>query len=226
MAHSHSIENSSQAGPPTVLAARACTWGQARLGYWYTRVVVSWRSGGISVLKKIVIALLVVMAGLAVVIASQPSTFRVSRSATIAAAPTKVFAQVNDFHHWQAWSPWLKLDPATKTTYEGAASGTGAVFKWSGNREVGEGSMTVVDSQPPSQIKITLAFVKPFASTADTVFEFAPAGSGTAVTWTMSGENDFISKGFCLFMGGMDKMIGPDFEKGLAQLKSVAEGTK
>jgi hypothetical protein len=177
-------------------------------------------------LKKILIALVVVVAALAVVIALQPSTFRISRSATIAAAPADVFAQVNDFHNWQAWSPWLKLDPAAKTAYEGAASGNGAVFKWWGNSDVGEGSMTVVDSQPPSRIGITLAFVKPFASTADTVFEFRPAERGTAVTWTMSGENNFISKGFCLFMGGMDKMIGPDFEKGLGQMKTLVEGKK
>ena len=177
-------------------------------------------------LKKILIALVVLLAALAAVIALQPPTFRVSRSTTIAAAPGEVFAQVNDFHNWQAWSPWLKLDPAVKTVYEGAASGTGAIFRWTGNSAVGEGSMALVDSQPPSQIRIKLAFVKPYASTADTLFEFAPAGAGTAVTWTMSGENDFISKGFCLFTGGMDKMIGPDFEKGLAQLKTVVEGKK
>jgi hypothetical protein len=178
------------------------------------------------VVKKILIALVVVVAGLAVVIALQPSTFRVSRSATMAAAPADVFAQVNDFHNWQAWSPWLALDPAAKTSFEGASSGRGAVFTWSGNSAVGEGSMTVVDSQPPSRITIKLAFVKPFASTADTVFDLAPAGPGTVVTWTMSGENNFIAKGFCLFMGGMDRMIGPDFEKGLAQMKTVVEGKK
>jgi hypothetical protein len=175
-------------------------------------------------LKKILIGLAVIMAALAVVIALQPSTFHVSRSTTIAAAPADVFARVNDFHSWQAWSPWLKLDPAAKTTYEGAASGTGAIFRWAGNSAVGEGSMALIDSQPPSRIAITLAFVKPFASTADTVFEFRPTADRTTVTWTMSGENDFLSKGFCLFTGGMDKMIGPDFEKGLAQLKTVVEG--
>lgn len=174
--------------------------------------------------KKILIAFLVVVAGLAVVIALQPSAFTVSRSATIAAAPASVFAQVNDFHNWEAWSPWAKLDPASKVAYEGTASGTGAVFKWSGNEQVGEGSMTIVDSAAAKQIKIRLAFVKPFASTANTIFDFAPAGSGTTVTWTMSGENsNFIAKAFCLFTGGPDKMIGPDFEKGLAQMKAVVE---
>jgi hypothetical protein len=178
-------------------------------------------------LKKILIAIVVIVAGLAVVIALQPSKFSISRSATIAAAPGAVFVQVNDFHNWEAWSPWAKLDPKSKVTFEGPASGKGAVFKWSGNAEVGEGSMTIVDSQPASQIKIKLAFVKPFESTADTRFDFAPAGAGTAVSWTMSGENNnFIAKAFCLIMGGPDKMIGPEFEKGLAQMKAAVEKKK
>jgi len=178
-------------------------------------------------LRKILIALVVVVAGLAVVIALQPSAFSISRSATIAAAPADVFPQVNDFHNWEAWSPWAKLDPKSKVAFEGAASGKGAVFKWSGNDDVGEGSMTILDSQTPKQIRIKLAFVRPFESTANTVFDFAPAGSGTTVTWTMSGENNnFIAKAFCLFMGGPDKMIGPEFEKGLAQMKAVVEKKK
>lgn len=174
--------------------------------------------------KKILIAFLIVVAGLAVVVALQPAAFSVSRSATMAAAPASVFAQINDFHNWEAWSPWAKLDPASKSAFEGAASGKGAVFKWSGNDQVGEGSMTIMDSDTAKQVRIRLAFVKPFASTANTVFDFAPAGSGTTVTWTMSGENsNFIAKAFCLLTGGPDKMIGPDFEKGLAQMKAVVE---
>ena len=98
------------------------------------------------------------------------------------------------------------------------------MFKWSGNNEVGEGSMTIVDSQPAKQVRIELMFVRPFASTADTVFDFASAGSGTIVSWTMSGKNDnFIAKAFCLVMGRPDRMIGPEFEKGLAQMKAVVE---
>src|SRR5262245_11479524 len=150
--------------------------------------------------------------------------FTVSRSATVAAAPAEVFTHVNDFHRWEAWSPWAKLDPKSKVSFEGADSGRGAVFKWSGNSEVGEGSMTIVDSQPPRQIRIELTFVRPYASTAHTVFDFAPAGSGTTVSWTMSGKNDnFIAKAFCLVMGGPNRMIGPDFEKGLAQMKAIVE---
>ena len=174
-------------------------------------------------LQKILIALVIVVLGLAVVITLQPATFRVTRTATIAAAPADVFALVNDFHNWDAWSPWAKLDPAMKTTYAGSTSGQGAVYSWVGNSDVGEGSMTITDSQPASRVKIKLEFIKPFASTADNLFEFAQAAAGTTVTWTMSGDNDFLSKAFSLFMGGMDKMIGPDFEKGLAQMKTAAE---
>ena len=174
-------------------------------------------------LVKILVGLAVVVAGLAVVIALQPSTYRVSRSAAVAAEPAVVFDQVNDFHNWNAWSPWAKLDPAIVETHEGPASGTGAVYRWTGDKKVGEGNMTILESRPASRVRIRLEFIKPFASVADTAFDFAPAGVGTTVTWTMSGENDFLSKAFCLFMGGMDKMIGPDFEKGLAQLKALSE---
>ena len=156
----------------------------------------------------------------------QPATFRVSRTATIAAAPADVFALVNDFHNWDAWSPWAKLDPAIKTTYAGSTSGQGAMYSWVGNSDVGEGSMTITDSQPASRVNIKLEFIKPFPSIADNLFEFAPAATGTTVTWTMSGDNNFLSKAFCLFMGGMDKMIGPDFEKGLAQMKAAAEAKR
>jgi hypothetical protein len=113
-----------------------------------------------------------------------------------------------------------------KTTYAGPTSGQGAVYSWVGNSDVGEGRMTITDSQPAGRIVITLEFVEPLASTADTLFEFMPAAAGTTVTWTMSGDNDFLSKAFSLFMGGMDKMTGPDFEMGLAQMKAVAEGKK
>jgi hypothetical protein len=176
------------------------------------------------VLRKMLIALVIVVAGLAAVIAFQPAEFSVKRSATMAAPPAEVFARVNNFRQWEAWSPWAKLDPKSKVTFEGPSSGKGAVFKWSGNDKVGEGSMTIVESQPARQVRIKLAFVRPYESTADTVFDFAPAGTDTTVTWTMSGRNDnFIAKAFCLVMGGPDRMVGPDFERGLAQMKTIVE---
>ena len=176
-------------------------------------------------LKKILAALAALLLVLVAVIGFQPARYRVARSITLAASPADVFAQVNDFHNWDAWSPWAKLDPKMKATYEGPPSGIGAVYRWTGDKKVGEGKMTIEESRPASHVRIRLEFIEPFASVADHAFDLAAAGSGTTttVTWTMTGENDFVSKAFCLFMGGMDKAVGPDFEKGLAQLKSLVE---
>lgn len=173
--------------------------------------------------RKILIILAGLIVGLLILISMQPAEYTVTRSATIAAPPDQVFALVNDFHKWDAWSPWAKLDPAMKTTYEGAAAGTGAIYSWAGNDKVGEGRMTITESQPSDRLAIKLEFLKPFASTSQTDFTFKGDGGGTNVTWTMNGQNNFMSKAFGLFMGGMDKMVGPDFEKGLAQMKAEAE---
>jgi hypothetical protein len=173
-------------------------------------------------LKKILIALAVIVIVLVVIVALQPSEFRVVRSATISAPVPVVFAQVNNFHNWNAWSPWAKLDPAMKQTYEGAPAGTGAVSTWAGNSQVGEGRMTITDSRPGELVRIKLEFMRPFRATNTAEFTFKPEGNQTAVTWSMAGEKNFMAKAFGLFMN-MDKMIGDDFEKGLANLKSVAE---
>lgn len=177
-----------------------------------------------AVLKKIIIALALLIVVFAAFVAMQPSDFRIARSATITAPPPEVFAQVNDFHNWEAWSPWAKLDPAAKNSFEGASAGTGAIFKWSGNNEVGEGSMTVTESRPSEFIRIKLDFVRPFEDTSTAEFTFKPEGDRTVVTWSMFGQRNFICKGVCLFMN-MDKMLGGEFEKGLAQMKSVVEAT-
>jgi uncharacterized protein YndB with AHSA1/START domain len=173
-------------------------------------------------LKKILLGLVAVLVVLAAVIAMQPADFAITRSTTIDAPPATVFGQVNDFHKWEAWSPWAKMDPEMKTTYEGPAAGTGAMYSWVGNSKVGEGKMTIVESRPDELVKIRLEFLKPFAATNDTEFAFKPDGTGTHVTWTMSGKNGFVSKAFSLCMD-MDKMVGGDFEKGLAQMKSASE---
>ena len=173
-------------------------------------------------IKKILLGLLIVIVLLAVFVAFQPSTYKVERSATINAPAPTVFAQVNDFHKWNDWSPWAKLDPAMKQTYEGASAGTGAVYTWAGNSEVGEGRMSIAESHPSDLIKIKLAFLKPFAANSDTTFTFQPEGNQTRVTWSMVGDKNFIAKAFHLVMN-IDKMVGADFEKGLAQLKTVSE---
>jgi uncharacterized protein YndB with AHSA1/START domain len=176
-------------------------------------------------IKKIVTVLavlFVIIAAFAVYVALQPAEFRIERTATIAAAPADVFDQVNDFHKWEAWSPWAKLDPQAKVTFEGAPAGQGAVFTWSGNDDVGEGRMTLAESRPNELVRIDVAFVKPFEGGNISEFAFKPDGEHTAVTWTMSGRNGFIGKAMCLFVD-MDKMLGGAMEKGLAQMKSVAE---
>lgn len=162
---------------------------------------------------------------LIVVIALQPGPFSITRSASIAAPPATVFAHVNDFHKWEAWSPWAKLDPAMKTTYDGPPSGKGAIYTWAGNSKVGEGRMTLTDSRPGERVGILLEFLKPMAAVNQTEFLFKDDAGKTTVTWNMSGTNNFLGKAFALFVN-MDKMVGTDFEKGLAQLKAVSEATK
>jgi hypothetical protein len=173
-------------------------------------------------LKKILIGIAALIAIFLIVVALQPSDYRVTRSATMAAAPGTVFDQVNDLQKWRAWSPWEKIDPDMERTYDGPSAGEGAKYAWAGNSDVGEGNMTITESRPSDLIRVKLEFLKPMSSTADTEFTFKPDGDQTAVTWTMSGKNNFLAKAFCLFMN-MDKMIGGQFEDGLANLKSVVE---
>src|SRR5258706_8883151 len=149
-------------------------------------------------LKKILGVLAVVMIVFLSLVAMQPADFRITRSATITAPADVVFAQVNDFHKWGAWSPWEKLDPAMKKTHEGASSGTGAIYSWSGNDKVGEGRMMLTESHPSDLIRIKLEFLKPFKATNATEFTFKAEGNQTAVTWTMTGQKNFLSKAFCL----------------------------
>lgn len=176
----------------------------------------------IRMIRKILIGLAVLILGLVVVVAFQPADFRVTRSAEIDAPPAVVFGQVNDFHKWEAWSPWAKMDPAAKNTFAGPPAGEGASFSWAGNHEVGEGMMTITESRPPELVKLRLEFKKPFEGTSDTEFLFQPEGEGTRVTWTMSGTNNFLGKAIGLLMN-CDKMIGPQFEQGLANMKQIAE---
>ena len=168
------------------------------------------------------VTLAVIVLGFVGVVAMRPSEYRVARTATIAAPAPAVFAQVNDFHKWEAWNPWAKLDPAMKQAYEGAPAGIGAIYTWAGNSEVGEGRMTLTESRPSDLVRIRLEFLKPFATTSTAEFSFKPEGDHTAVTWSMTGKVNFMAKVVHLFMD-MDRMIGGNFEKGLAQLKSVVE---
>lgn len=182
----------------------------------------AFESTAILMIKKIALLLAAMIAALVVVVAMQPSEFRITRTATVSAPAAAVFAQVNDFHNWETWSPWAKLDPAMKQTFAGAPAGTGAIYTWAGNAQVGEGRMTVTESRPNELIKIKLEFLKPFASVATADFTFNTESNQTSVTWSMEGRNNFFAKAIGLFLN-MDKMVGGQFETGLAQMKAAAE---
>lgn len=173
-------------------------------------------------LKKILLSLAAIVAVILVLGAFQADTYSVERSLTIAAPPAELFAQVNDLRKAQVWSPWVKLDPAAKYTFEGPAAGVGAVNAWAGNSEVGEGRQTIIESRPNELVRLKLEFFKPMEGLATTEFRFKPEGSRTTVTWSMSGPKNYVSKVVCMFMS-MDKMIGGQFEKGLADLKTLVE---
>jgi hypothetical protein len=173
-------------------------------------------------LTYILSGLAAIVVVLVAVIAMRPSDFRVTRAATMSATPAEVFTQVNNFHNWEAWSPWIKIDPDAKTSYKGPTTGEGAYFSWNGNSEVGEGSMKIVESRPNDLIRIKLDFVRPFAGSNDVQFTFNPAGDHTNVTWSIAGKNNFMSKAVGLFLD-CEKLTGDMFEQGLASMKSIVE---
>ncbi len=166
-----------------------------------------------------VVALVVLVAFYA---AFQPDTFSVERAIIISAPPAKIFDLVDNFHDWAQWSPWEKMDPAMKKTFEGPESGEGAVYHWEGNDKVGEGTMTIVESKKNDHIKIKLEFLKPFKATNTATFSFQASDKQTLVTWGMTGKNNFMSKVMQLFTT-MDKMVGNDFQNGLEGLKVLTQ---
>lgn len=170
----------------------------------------------IAVMLAIVIAVVLILA------AAKPDTFSVQRGATMKARPEKVFSLINDFHQWGKWSPWENRDPAMIRSFSGAESGRGAVYAWEGNKNVGSGRMEILDASTPSKIMIKLDFLKPFEAHNTAEFTMLPQGDATSVNWVMHGPAPFLSKMMQVFMN-MDKMIGKDFEAGLANLKGLAE---
>jgi len=175
------------------------------------------------VLVKILIGVVVVLVILAVVVATRPAAFHIERSTTIAAPAEVVFERVNDFRAWGDWSPWEKMHPQMARPFGGPPGGEGSTYAWRGNSKVGEGRMTIERSERPGRIVIKLEFLKPFAATNTATFTFSPApGGGTAVNWAMDGRNNFMAKAFHMVMD-VDKMVGADFERGLAAMKTVAE---
>lgn len=173
-------------------------------------------------LKLILAALILLVATLLLYAATLPDTFRVQRTSSINAPPDKVFALINDLHTWASWSPWEKKDPMMKKTYSGPSQGNGAALDWDGNKDVGTGRMEVLDSIPSSKIRIKLDFFKPFEAHNTAEFTLMPRSGSTEVTWAMYGPQPFMMKVIGLVMN-MDKMVGTDFEEGLATLKTLAE---
>jgi uncharacterized protein YndB with AHSA1/START domain len=173
----------------------------------------------LAIIGGVLVALVLILVVLA---ARKPDAFRVQRATTIQAPPEKVFPLVNDFRAWESWSPWDKIDPNLKRTYAGPASGTGTVYEWRGNKKVGQGRMEIKEAVAPNRVAIQLDFLKPFEAHHRAEFTMTPRGGGTTVTWDMHGRQPFLLKVMTLFMS-MDKMVGKDFEKGLANLKALAE---
>ncbi len=172
--------------------------------------------------KIITMLAVVLIVGILIFASTRPDTFSVLRAASIKAAPEKIFPLINELNRWSAWSPYEKKDPAMKRSFSGAVSGRGAVYVWEGNKDVGQGSMEIMDASPPSRVTIKLDFIKPFEAHNIVEFALQPQGDATDVTWSMHGPMPFISKLIGLFVD-MDKMIGKDFEAGLASLKAIAE---
>ncbi|NHZ62977.1 SRPBCC family protein [Massilia genomosp. 1] len=173
-------------------------------------------------IRRIALVLVLLIIGILGTAAMQPDTFSVTRSVAIKAPPEKILGLVGDFHQWQGWSPWERLDPGMQRVHSGAPSGKGARYAWTGNDDVGAGKMEITELTPPSRVVIKLDFIKPFEVSNVTEFTLAPKDGQTQVSWTMSGPMPFISKIMSVFMS-MDRIIGRDFEKGLANLKAAAE---
>jgi hypothetical protein len=171
----------------------------------------------------ILIVAVLLVAVVLVLAATKPSTFRVERSTVVDAAPDLLFPLIDDFHRWPEWSPYEKLDPTMKRTLSGAASGQGAVYEWSGNNKAGAGRMEIIESSPPAKVAIKLDFIKPFEAHNAAEFTMRPQGGATLLTWQMHGPASFKSKLMQVFVN-LDKLIGKDFETGLANLKARVEG--
>lgn len=150
------------------------------------------------------------------------SSYTISRSTHIAAAPQQIFEQVADFHKWTAWSPWEGLDPDMERTYSGAQAGVGAEYAWLGNRKAGAGRMEILEADSPTHVLIDLVFEKPFKSHSVTEFNIDGSGAGSQVTWKMTGPKTVVTRVMGIFKS-MDSLIGPDFEKGLENLKATLE---
>ena len=170
--------------------------------------------------KKILVGLIILIAGFGILVAMQPNEFSVSRSAIVDASANDVFEHVNNLKKWNVWSPWAKLDPNSKFRFIGPEDGEDAMMHWAGNKEVGEGRMKIIESRPGKVVRLKLDFIKPMEGTSISIFSFTPKGEKTTVTWTMSGMHSYVQKAICLVFNGK-KMLGGQFEQGLSNLNDV-----
>jgi len=172
--------------------------------------------------KRLLLSGIVILILFAIFVAFQPTRFRIERSVAISGTALSVFAHVNDFRKWESWLHWTRLDPDARIRVEGAPSGEGAVLLWSGNEAIGAGRMEIVESRLGSSIRIATTFSRPSAGKSTTVFVFKPQDGETLVTWSVEGENNFLAKAVCVFVG-IDTVLGPDLEQGLERLRVAAE---
>ncbi len=179
-------------------------------------------TGGITMIKKISIVVVVLIAALLAYAATKPDTFHVQRATSMTAPPEKIFPLINDFHGQALWSPWEKKDPAMKKTLSGAENGKGAVYAWEGNSEVGTGRIEITDSAPTSKVTMKLDMLTPFEAHNIVEFTLDAKGDFTQVTWAMHGSQSYQMKVMSVLVD-CDKMVGKDFEAGLASMKALAE---
>jgi uncharacterized protein YndB with AHSA1/START domain len=175
-----------------------------------------------AVLVTIAIVVIILVAVVLALAARRPNEFTVTRAVRIRATPDRIYPHIVDFHRWAAWSPWEKIDPAMRRSYSGAPTGTGSVYEWQGNSKAGVGRMEITQVTPPTSVTVKLDFLKPFEAHNTVTFTLLPIGDSTDVTWTMFGPSPFMTKVMGVFFN-MDKLVGTDFERGLANLKAVAE---
>lgn len=173
-------------------------------------------------LKLILIALILLIIMALILAAKRPNAFRIERSINIKAPPEKIFSLIADFHKMNTWSAWENIDPAMKRSFTGAESGKGAMYAWDGNKDIGQGSMEILEATPSSKVLIKLDFYKPFEAHNMAEFTLTPHGETTTVTHAMFGPSPFISKLMSLVFN-MEKMVGSKFEEGLANMKAIAE---
>jgi hypothetical protein len=174
----------------------------------------------VTVVFVIILAVIAAVLGAA---AAKPNTFTVKRATVIAAAPEAIFAYLEDFHRWGAWSPFEGIDPNMKKTFSGAAKGVGAAYAWDGDKKAGAGSIQITEAKVPGKLGMDLTMIRPFPTANHVEFFLTPLEEGTRTAWVMTGPQPFMSKVMSVFLN-MDKLVGGEFDKGLAQLKAAVEG--